>query len=142
APQPNLVPMRPRWLRRTSRSGVSASAVTLTALPLTLREVACIGFSLTENATIVDRPLTTQGDRNAFHAAAQGRPENRGRRYARRDALGRDGELYGGDGEGRCAAWRRGPSPERERHARQVFCGQADRHRRPVHPGERTARPL
>src|SRR5207244_1325404 len=126
APQPNLVPMRPRWLRSTSRSGVSGSAVTLTALPLTLREVACIGFSLTENETIVDRPLTTQGDRNAIHAAAQSRRENRGRRYARREAARRDGELYGGDGEGRCAARRRGPPPERERCPRQVCRGQAD----------------
>src|SRR5579864_5640826 len=73
APQPNLVPTRPRWLRSTSSSGVSGSALTVTAFPLTIREVACIGFSLTENQTIVDRPLPTQGDDDAFHAVAQSR---------------------------------------------------------------------
>src|SRR6202022_3357375 len=104
APQPNFVPTSPRWLRSTSSSGVSPSAVTLTAPPLTKREVACIGFSLTENQTIVDPPLTTQGDDDAFHAAAQGRQENRGRRSPRREAPLRDGQLYGGDGEGRGAA--------------------------------------
>src|SRR2546427_13253552 len=38
-PQPYLVPVMPRWSRRTHRRGVSASAATDMGLPLTFRVV-------------------------------------------------------------------------------------------------------
>ena len=45
-PQPNLVPIKPTWLRRTSSSGVCSSAVTVTAVPFTFRPIGSIDGSL------------------------------------------------------------------------------------------------
>src|SRR5437868_11357529 len=47
-PQPNLVPIRPRWLRRISRSEVSGPARALTLFPLTIRRTVFIDFSLAQ----------------------------------------------------------------------------------------------
>src|SRR5438105_11822131 len=49
-PQPNLVPISPRWLRRISSSGVSGSASALTLFPLTIRRTVFIDFSLAQFA--------------------------------------------------------------------------------------------
>src|ERR1051325_1503780 len=39
SPQPNFVPINPRWLRKTSSNGVSGSAATLAGLPFTRKVV-------------------------------------------------------------------------------------------------------
>src|SRR4029077_18912068 len=55
SPQPNLVPLRPRWLRSTSSKGVSPLTATLTGFPFTVRLIAGMMAPLEGAPSIPDR---------------------------------------------------------------------------------------
>jgi hypothetical protein len=53
-PQPNLVPVRFRWSRKTHNSGVSGSASTLVDRPLILNVITGVSNALSQEVNVCD----------------------------------------------------------------------------------------
>src|SRR5262249_11559452 len=87
-------------------------------------------------------PKTRRRQNDAIHRTAQGRPALRGGRSPRPRTHGEDGEVHGGDHEGRRAAGDGGAPAELEGRARPALWGEGHRDRRALHRVEGTDRLL